>query len=214
MRIKRLGSLTLDSQDPTPVQLLGAAIAIFDSDPDSAKACIQAAAELLQGRNEKGHGQIEFPAFRGGLTPWQANRVAAYIESNINSNLQVTDLAGTVHLSASHFFRAFRQTFGEPPHAYVTRQRIRRAQLIMRSSQTPLSQIALDCGMADQAHFTRVFRRVVGISPGFWRRQFPPLALTLNYESRRGCFPSRCRTTAYTADSPREADSPIQLHES
>ena len=111
---------------------------------------------------------------RGGLAPWQAKRVAAYIEANINSNFRATDLAGIVQLSVSYFFRAFRRSFGETPHAYVTRQRMRRAQVIMRSSQMPLSQIALDCGMSDQAHFTRVFRKVVGINPGVWRRQFHP----------------------------------------
>jgi AraC family transcriptional regulator len=118
--------------------------------------------------------QIESPALRGGLAPWQAKRVAAYIEANINSNFRATDLAGIVQLSVSYFFRAFRRSFGETPHAYVTRQRMRRAQVIMRSSQMPLSQIALDCGMSDQAHFTRVFRKVVGINPGVWRRQFHP----------------------------------------
>jgi AraC family transcriptional regulator len=142
---------------------------------DSATACIQAAAELLQASgNGKGCRQIESAALRGGLAPWQAKRVAAYIEANINSNFRASDLAGIVHLSVGHFSHAFRRSFGETPHAYVTRQRMRRAQVIMRSSQIPLSQIALECGMSDQAHFTRVFRKVVGINPGVWRRQFHP----------------------------------------
>jgi AraC family transcriptional regulator len=114
-----------------------------------------------------------FPALRGGLAPWQAKRVAAYVEDNIESNFRVADLAGVVQLSASHFFRAFRQSFGETPHAYITRQRMRRA-LFMLSSRKPIAQIALDCGMFDQSHFTRVFRKTVGINPGRWRRQFPP----------------------------------------
>jgi AraC-like DNA-binding protein len=70
-----------------------------------------------------------------------------------------------------HFFRAFRESFGEPPFAHIARQRIQRAQSLMLSSRASLSQIAFDCGMCDQAHFTRVFRRVVGINPGVWRRQ-------------------------------------------
>jgi AraC family transcriptional regulator len=84
------------------------------------------------------------------------------------------DLAAIARLSTSQFFRAFRKSFDETPHAYITRQRVRRAQVIMRSSQEPLSQIALDCGMTDQSHFTRVFRKVVGINPGMWRRQRHP----------------------------------------
>ena len=109
---------------------------------------------------------------RGGLAPWQAKRVAAYIESNISHSLRVADLAGIVQLSLGHFFRAFRVSFGQPPLVYVKVRRIRRAQVRMLNTREPLSQVALDCGMYDQAHFARVFRRVVGISPSVWRRQF------------------------------------------
>ena len=70
------------------------------------------------------------------------------------------------------FFRAFRQTFGETPLAYIMERRIRRAQDLMLTSRVPLSQVALECGMCDQAHFCRVFRRIVGINPNAWRRQF------------------------------------------
>jgi len=49
---------------------------------------------------------------------------------------------------------------------------MRRAQVIMLNTREPLSRVALDCGMYDQAHFARVFRKVVGISPSLWRRQF------------------------------------------
>jgi len=108
---------------------------------------------------------------RGGLAPWQAKRVAAYIESNINLSLRVADLAGIVQLSLGHFFRAFRVSFGQPPLAYVKVRRIHHAQVRMLNTQEPLSQVALDCGMYDQAHFTRVFRKVVGISPSVWRRR-------------------------------------------
>ena len=163
------------SSNETLVQLLAAAITTFDSDRDTAKGCIQRAAELLQVRKDReGHPGKKSLALRGGLAPWQVKRVASYIESNIHSRLRVPDLARFVQLSNSHFSRTFRESFGDTPFAYITRQRIRRAQLTMLSSADTLSQIALDCGMCDQAHFTRVFRRVVGISPSLWRRQFSP----------------------------------------
>jgi AraC family transcriptional regulator len=111
-------------------------------------------------------------AGKGGLAPCQAKRVVAYIESNISLSLRVADLAGIVQLSASHFSRAFRARFGRPPLAYVRVRRMRHAQVIMLNTRKPLSQVALDCGMSDQAHFTRVFRKIVGISPSAWRRQF------------------------------------------
>ena len=64
-----------------------------------------------------------------------------------------------------------KRSFGETPHDYITRQRVNRAQTIMLNSREPLVNIALDCGMADQSHFGRVFRRVIGVTPAAWRRQ-------------------------------------------
>ena len=109
---------------------------------------------------------------RGGLTHWQAKRVFVYIESNIGLDIRVADLAGIVRLSTSHFSRAFRASFGQRPMAYVKALRVRHAQVVMLNTREPLSQVALDCGMCDQAHFTRVFRKIVGTSPSLWRRQF------------------------------------------
>jgi AraC family transcriptional regulator len=165
------------------VQLLAAAIANFDS--DSAKPCIQRAAELLAASgNRHGHRPNEFSASPNGLAPWKAKRVAEYVEANIASKLWAPKLAGVVRLSTAHFVRAFKKSFGETPLAYVTRRRICRALVIMLRSREPLSTIAVECGMCDQPHFTRVFRRTIGISPGMWRRQFTTLGASGDGEKR------------------------------
>ena len=111
---------------------------------------------------------------RGGLASWQAKRVTSYIEDKLDSTIRVSDLAGIVRLSSSHFFRAFRETFGETPLTYVMKRRMVRAQQLMLTSRVPLSQVALECGMCDQAHFSRTFRRIVGANPSVCRRQFLP----------------------------------------
>ena len=152
-------------------QLLTAATASLDSDRDAAKACIQRAAELLRSGCNSKHAQGASAA-RRGLAPWQKQRLAAYVAANLDSRIRAADLAHVTGLSIGHFFRVFRESFGEPPLVYVTRQRIQRCQELILSSHTPLSEIALDCGMCDQAHLTRVFRRIVGVNPGAWRRQF------------------------------------------
>lgn len=108
-------------------------------------------------------------AATGGLAGWRVKRVTAFIEANIDVSIRVGDLARMVLLSTSHFCRAFKQTFGVTPLRYVTRQRMRRAQAIMLCSRDSLAKIAVDCGMCDQAHFSRVFRRIVGVNPGTWR---------------------------------------------
>ena len=154
------------------VQLLAVATATFDSDRDRAKVCVQQAAELLRVSSDGEGYQVNEFSSQGGLAPWQAKRVVAYIESNIGLSFHVADLASIAQLSISHFSRAFRRSFGQPPVAYVRARRIRHAQAIMQNTQEPLSRVALDCGMCDQAHFTRVFRKIVGISPRLWRRQF------------------------------------------
>jgi AraC family transcriptional regulator len=176
----RLGHGDLSSPDPSVcrsrdealIQLLAAATTTFDSDRDRAKACVQQAAELLRvGLERAGLAQNDV-CLRGGLATWQAKHVVAYIEENFSRRIRVVDLARIVQFSVSHFSRAFSRSFGQPPRAYVTLRRIRHAQFIMLNTREPLVQVALDCGMSDQAHFTRVFSRVVGITPSLWRRQF------------------------------------------
>lgn len=110
-----------------------------------------------------------------GLAPWQAKRLVAYIESNIGTHLRVADLAAVVQLSIGHFSRAFKVSFGQPPIIYVKARRVRHAQAIMLNTRQPLSQVAVECGLYDQSHLTRLFRKVVGISPSLWRRQFQPM---------------------------------------
>ena len=109
-------------------------------------------------------------ATRGGLAPWQIRRVTDYIEEHLASTIRLQDLAGIARLSHSHFCRAFKESLGHPAHAYVMRRRVHRAQGLMLTTPESLSQIAALCGMADQAHFCKLFRRLVGESPNAWRR--------------------------------------------
>src|SRR5690606_18166337 len=106
----------------------------------------------------------------GGLAPWQVRKVTSYIGTNLDKPIKSRDLAALLSLTPCHFSRAFRNSFGDSPLEYVIRRRIERAQGLMLSTDAPLSQIALDCGLADQAHFSRLFRRIVGETPRAWRR--------------------------------------------
>ncbi|WP_183732422.1 MULTISPECIES: helix-turn-helix domain-containing protein [Paraburkholderia] len=81
------------------------------------------------------------------------------------------EIASSCNLSRSYFIRAFRETTRRTPHQWVLEQRIERARHLLRTSDSPLSEIAVACGFADQSHFTRTFSRLVGTSPGNWRRQ-------------------------------------------
>ena len=106
----------------------------------------------------------------GGLAPWQVRRVVTYIDAHLADSIRCADLACVTRLSVSHFMRAFRESFGAPAHAFLMRRRLERAQGMMLTTDTALGQIALDCGLADQSHLTRLFRKLVGESPAAWRR--------------------------------------------
>jgi AraC family transcriptional regulator len=167
-----LNSISADCNDPL-ASLLTTATVTLDTDRRAAKHCIQRAAALLGIDLGLEGDEAARRSCQVGLALWQAKLLRSYIEDKLDSTIRTTDLAGVVRLSRSYFFRAFRQTFGESPRTYIMQRRIRRAQELMLTSRLPLSQVALECGMCDQAHLTRVFRRIVGINPNAWRRQFP-----------------------------------------
>ncbi|MET3528521.1 helix-turn-helix transcriptional regulator [Phenylobacterium koreense] len=96
--------------------------------------------------------------------------MAAFVTSHLDVCIRVEDLAALSRLTPGYFSKAFRGTFGLPPHAYLLERRIARACEMMVGSDEPLAQIALACGLYDQAHFTRVFRKRYGQAPGSWRR--------------------------------------------
>jgi len=150
-------------------RLAEAAAAASLSDREKARSRLQDALALLTTGPEPG-SRARAP--RGGLAPWQARRVAAYVHVHIGTSLRTSELAKLVRLSYSHFNRAFKVSFQETPTAYIMRQRMRLAQNKMLTTGHPLSQVALECGLCDQAHFSRMFRRIVGESPRLWRRQF------------------------------------------
>jgi transcriptional regulator GlxA family with amidase domain len=135
----------------------------------NAAACLQRAQAMLHGVAGTSSEPSEKTA-RQGLAPWQVRRVLAHIEANLGTPLRNKDLAAVARLSPFHFAVAFRNSVGESPHEHLIRRRVERAQGLMLSTDKPLSLIAIECGLADQAHLTRLFRRIVGESPAAWRR--------------------------------------------
>ena len=94
------------------------------------------------------------------------NTGLADIQGYITSMLD--ELSREVGLSPHYLNSTFARTFGLPPHAYQLQLRIKRAIELLRG-QDCLATIALSLGFADQSHFTRQFKRVVGVSPGAFR---------------------------------------------
>jgi len=84
--------------------------------------------------------------------------------------MAIREMADLLALSENHFSRAFKQSLGSSPMAYVRLRRVERAKLMMTSTSERLMDIALACGFTDQPHLNKYFRRVVGMSPGIRRR--------------------------------------------
>jgi transcriptional regulator GlxA family with amidase domain len=108
---------------------------------------------------------------RGGLAPWQKRRATELFATHLDGSLRLATLAHECGLSVSYFYRSFRKSFGTSPRHYLIQQRVERAKQLMRTSRTPLSQIALETGFPDQATFSRTFKALAGNSPGRWRRE-------------------------------------------
>lgn len=106
----------------------------------------------------------------GGLAPWQEKRSKEMLAGSLSGALPLNDIASACGLSVSHFSRAFRNSTGRAPHAWLLQARVESAKAMLRKREIPMSDVATTCGFADRSHFARVFARIVGISPGAWRK--------------------------------------------
>jgi AraC family transcriptional regulator len=113
----------------------------------------------------------------GGLAAWQWARLFHHIGTHLAERITRDELAGLVYMSAGNLSRRFKLSTGVSPRQYIARQRAELGRRMLESTREPLSQIAIACGLCDQAHFCRLFRRVFGVTPAAWRRarvQAPP----------------------------------------
>ncbi len=109
---------------------------------------------------------------RGALDSVRLRRVMEFIEAHLSEDLAVETLANEACLSQFHFARAFKAATGTAPHRYITDRRIERAKALISGGRLPLPEIADMCGFSSQAHFTRWFKRIVGITPGKYRAAY------------------------------------------
>jgi len=105
-----------------------------------------------------------------GLAAWQLQRARDFINVNLAHDLSIAEIAHECGLSSGYFARAFKRSTGVPPYLWLTKMRVERAKELLKDPCCELADIALLCGFVDQSHFTRVFSRSEGYSPGRWRR--------------------------------------------
>ncbi|GAC1439618.1 MAG: AraC family transcriptional regulator [Terriglobales bacterium] len=96
----------------------------------------------------------------------QAIVLREYLEDNYSENISLDELSRLVQLSGSHLIRIFRAFTGIPPHAYLEQIRVNRAKERLRLGGSSLADVACESGFFDQSHFTRQFKKRVGVTPG------------------------------------------------
>ncbi|NEQ53656.1 MAG: helix-turn-helix transcriptional regulator [Leptolyngbya sp. SIO3F4] len=115
--------------------------------------------------------KTELPEYRDGLSRYQLRRAIGYIESHLEQDIKLADIAGLLGMSQYYFCRLFRQSMGVSPYKYVTQKRIERAKRLLRQSQQmSIAEIALDCGFTNQSALCKHFRKLTGTTPKAYRK--------------------------------------------
>lgn len=142
----------------------------FEKDRNAARHTLAMACRLANEEISRQQIDVLPPTQFGGLSGWQAKRVANFIDVNLDRSIQIGELCNLANLSTGHFYRAFKQTFKETPHNYVMKCRIERARTMMRETGETLASISQACGFADQAHLSKLFKTKFRQTPSAWRR--------------------------------------------
>jgi AraC family transcriptional regulator len=108
---------------------------------------------------------------RGGLAGWQQKRVADYIEAHLADSVPLAELAALVDYSPFHFARAFKRSFGLPPHRYHVNRRIERAKELLAVPGNSVTSVGLAVGFAETSSFSAAFRKATGRAPSDYRRE-------------------------------------------
>lgn len=115
---------------------------------------------IAQSANDRGNS----------LSLAQKRVLVDYIRSNLTSDIAVTELAGLVHMSPSHFSRMFRSAFGVTPYRFVMYERIEAAKSMLAATKLTASDISSAYGFSSQSHFVKVFRQFTGVTPKQYKR--------------------------------------------
>jgi AraC family transcriptional regulator len=108
--------------------------------------------------------------YQGGMPTVRLNRVIDFMRQNYASEIRLEELAHLAGMSPHYFCELFKNSAGLSPHQYSLRCRIDRAKEFLRSPEFTVNRVAKATGFADQSHFTKVFRRIVGMTPTQFRQ--------------------------------------------
>jgi AraC family transcriptional regulator len=120
-------------------------------------------------RLNAGAPRVEAPV-RGGLAAWQQRTVTSYIEEHLTERISLATLAQLVRLSPFYFCRAFKQSFGMPPHRYHSSRRIEHAKTLLAKPASSVTNVGFALGFSETSSFTAAFHKAAGLTPTAYRR--------------------------------------------
>jgi AraC family transcriptional regulator len=107
----------------------------------------------------------------GALPRGRLRAVVEYIEEHLDASPTLEQIAAVAHLSPYHFARQFKAATGLPPHQYIIARRVERAkQFLQGAGDVSLAEVAAQAGFSDQSQFSHHFKRLVGVTPGQFRK--------------------------------------------
>jgi AraC family transcriptional regulator len=120
-------------------------------------------------RLNRGAPRVE-PQIKGGLAAWQQKAVTTYIEEHVAERISLATLAQLARLSPYYFCRAFKQSFGIPPHRYHTNRRIEHAKALLAQRDVSVTDIGMSVGFSETSSFSAAFRKATGVTPSSYHR--------------------------------------------
>jgi AraC-like DNA-binding protein len=129
---------------------------------------IALAARLFTLDSMKGGAPV--PNRSSPLPKWRLKRAIDYIEAHLTRPIYLAELSNVAGLTRMHFAAQFRAATGCSPHNYILRRKVAYSQHLLREPQLSIADVAIMMGFSSQAHFTVVFKRIVGKTPVRWRR--------------------------------------------
>ncbi|MBD2463080.1 helix-turn-helix transcriptional regulator [Oscillatoria sp. FACHB-1407] len=109
------------------------------------------------------------PDYSGGLPKYKLREAIAYIHEHLSEEISLEAIASHLHMSQYYFCHLFKQSMGISPYQYVLRQRIDKAKQLLKQRHLAITDVALECGFANQTHFTKHFRKLMGTTPKAYR---------------------------------------------